>query len=292
MADNNFLHTTEILEAAIPYIDARTRPTMILMLKLYDLIACFRSFRSNSLAACGFENQKFDLEALLSGIRPKCNDNERAFIDRILGFFNARRMFEMYNSYMSAMKAMQEFEGFANGDVNEASDAENVMGNFSGFDFASIFGNGNGPSFSDLQSIFGKASGSDAGNPNEDNSENFAAYNNMSSMDSDDLDTTSDINPDMDTNQTVDQADNVSEGSSSNTSDYASAFQQTAKEKDSSKGSSKETGSQSGSGSNSNKSMLEMLKAMIPPEQQSTFENLSMLFNSMSYDDNNKTDLS
>lgn len=39
-----------------------------------------------------------------------------------------------------------------------------------------------------------------------------------------------------------------------------------------------------------NDKMFEMLKTMIPPEQQSTFENLSMLLNSMSYDNNSKPD--
>lgn len=36
-----------------------------------------------------------------------------------------------------------------------------------------------------------------------------------------------------------------------------------------------------------NNKMFDMLKAMIPPEQKGTFENLSMLLNNMSYDDNN-----
>lgn len=44
-----------------------------------------------------------------------------------------------------------------------------------------------------------------------------------------------------------------------------------------------------GSGFNMNNPMFEMLKTMIPPEQMGTFENLSMLFNTMSYD-NNKSD--
>lgn len=35
-----------------------------------------------------------------------------------------------------------------------------------------------------------------------------------------------------------------------------------------------------------NPNMLNMLKAFVPPEQASTFENLSMLFNTMSYDSN------
>ncbi len=38
-----------------------------------------------------------------------------------------------------------------------------------------------------------------------------------------------------------------------------------------------------------NNKMFDMLKSMVPPEQMSTFENLSMLFNNMSYD-NNKND--
>ncbi len=37
-----------------------------------------------------------------------------------------------------------------------------------------------------------------------------------------------------------------------------------------------------------NNKMVDMLKAMIPPEQMSTFENLSMLLNTMSYDDTSK----
>ncbi len=34
--------------------------------------------------------------------------------------------------------------------------------------------------------------------------------------------------------------------------------------------------------------MFDMFKGMVPPEQMSTFENLRMLFNTMSYDNNNK----
>jgi hypothetical protein len=36
--------------------------------------------------------------------------------------------------------------------------------------------------------------------------------------------------------------------------------------------------------------MFEMLKTMMPPDQQSTFENLRMLLNTMSYDNNSKSD--
>jgi hypothetical protein len=43
-------------------------------------------------------------------------------------------------------------------------------------------------------------------------------------------------------------------------------------------------------GSEGNSGMLDMLKNMIPPDQMSTFENLRMLFNTMSYDDSSKSD--
>jgi hypothetical protein len=43
-------------------------------------------------------------------------------------------------------------------------------------------------------------------------------------------------------------------------------------------------------GGKMNDRMLEMLKAMVPPEQRATFENLSMLLNTMSYDNNSKPD--
>lgn len=39
-----------------------------------------------------------------------------------------------------------------------------------------------------------------------------------------------------------------------------------------------------------NQAMFDMLKTMVPPEQQSTFDNLRMLFSTMSYDNNSKPD--
>jgi hypothetical protein len=39
-----------------------------------------------------------------------------------------------------------------------------------------------------------------------------------------------------------------------------------------------------------NQGMFDMLKTMVPPEQQSTFDNLRMLFSTMSYDNNSKPD--
>lgn len=228
MADDDLLHTTEILKAVLPYVDVRTKTTMDLLVKFYELMACIRSMRTNSLITCGYEEQqKPDIETMLNKIRPICRDKERTIIDRILGFFNAKRMYEMYNSYMSVMKTMQEFGGSPFGSDGEAAD--NMMNNFSGFDFSSIFGKGS------------------------DNSRDFAH-------------------------------DTDSENSSEYHEDYTDQEEHEYRNENS-------YGSEPDEQSKGNNTqMFDMLKNMVPPEQMSTFENLRMLFNTMSYDDNSKPD--
>lgn len=211
MADSDFLHTAAMLKAALPYVDAGTQSTMDLLLKFYEFMHLLRGYRSGAMSACGFENKKIDLEAMLNSIRPLSNEKEREMIDKLLSIFTAKRMFEMYNTYMSAMKAMQEFNDFSQ-DSSEKDTADNVAKNFSGFDFSSIFGN-SAPGSYDSQTA--------------------------------DKDT-----PD-DGHITGPDTDKVT-----------------------------------------NDGMLDMMKSMIPPEQMDTFENLRMLFQSMSYDDNNKSDQS
>lgn len=230
MADDDFLHTAEILKAALPYVDARTKTTMDLLVKFYEFISCFRSLQANHLAACDYEDQKVDMEGLLSKIRPLCNEKEKAFIDRILGIYNAKRMMDMYNTYMSAMKTMQEFGGFGSGS-SDGDAADNVMNNFAGFDFSSIFGSMN-------------SSGNGSSSEEKPSTEEFSSFTEGEEAHVDHMDTSkadgSESSPDKD-----------KEG---------------------------------------NGGMFDMLKNMIPSDQMSTFENLRMLFNTMSYDDNSKTD--
>lgn len=143
MAEDGLLHTTELLKTALPYVDIKSRLTLELLVKLYELIICMRNFTTNDISACGFENEKADMEALLNNIRPKCNTNELAFVDRMLNMFQAKRMFEMYNTYMEAMNAMEGFEGFGGNSSDGDSDGNNsggFMNTFKDFDFTSVFG--------------------------------------------------------------------------------------------------------------------------------------------------------
>jgi hypothetical protein len=241
MADQDMFHTVEIVKAALPYIDTRSKVMAEFFVKVIDLMGSLKSISNpNNLAACGFEVNKLDLEGLLNGIRPVCNNRERVFVDQILNFFSMKKMFEMYNNMMSAMKAMQGFDGFPFGDSDTGDDTDTVKGNFSGMNFESIFKNFGGNPFSGDSNSYTDPVDSTS-DTIYDHSENSVRPD--------------DTNSDFDTEQRI-----PNENNGSNTSGKM------------------------------NDKMFDMLKAMVPPEQLSTFENLSMLLNTMSYDNNSRPD--
>lgn len=244
MAEDGLLHTAELLKTALPYVDIRSRLALEVLVKLYELIVCIRNYKTNDISACGFEEEKVDMETLLNNIRPKCNENERSFVDKMLNIFQAKRMFEMYNTYMEAMKTMQGFEGFGGGDDEDASSS--FMNNFKDIDFSSMFG------------------------------DNFNAdkfIKNYKNMVSDEGKDEKNVTSDYETYKYTDE--NVSEESQNYTSTPNNDIVDEVSDEYI---------------NSDNSSMFENLKAMIPPEQMKTFENLRMLFDSMSYDDNNKSD--
>lgn len=247
MADQDILHTTEIMKAALPYIDTGNRGIAELLVKAFDLMGSLKSLKSSeNLAACGYTAGKLDIEGLLNGIKPVCSNREKEMIDRILGYFNMKRMFEMYNNIMETMKNMQDFGGFPFGDSDNADDTDNVTGNFGSSNFQSIF-----EMFKNVNST--------------DTSADSEPSTNHDSEDSYKGDNSKDDN----------SKDDIFKEDSENDSDH--------------KG--KEEAKQSNSsGSKPNDMMFEMLKTMLPPEQVTTFENLSMLLSTMSYDNNSKPD--
>lgn len=240
MADQDMLHTAEVLKAALPYIGPRNRTRAEIITKLIDLLGSLKALSMpDNLAACGYEGTPVDVEGLLHGIRPVCNNKEKEFVDRILNIFQVKRMYEMYNNLMSTMNAMQEFGGFDFSD----QDVGDVASNFSGTSFESIFNSEN--------------NNTEDGNTEENFPEDGHAT--------------------MDTTTTYSYSDGNEAGD----------FNQLPNDggpKDTGEGKSRD----SHKGAGNNKMFFEMLKSMVPPEQLSTFENLSMVLNSMSYDSNSK----
>lgn len=233
MADQDMLHTVEIMKAVLPFINSANKGMIDFFMKIFDLMASLKTFKTSPKpAATSNETVKFDMEGMLKAIRPVLKDDERESIDKITNLFSMMRAFEMYNKMQEAMNTMKDFSGFPFGESStgdSTGEAETVAENFTGTNYDSIFHN------------------SDDSSPSEETSSNrLFGYDHPIAETSD------------------------SDGNSSD--------------------SEKKKEEPSNTGFKMNDKMLEMLKAMVPPEQQSTFENLSMLLNTMSYDNNSKPD--
>lgn len=115
MAEKDILHSAEILDAAIPYLPTPYRPMAELFAKGLSFIHCIQKLNTRTLSASSFDEEEYGpdaLEALLSGIRPVCNEEEKKIINKILNIFDSIRIFKMYNSFMSAMEGMEGMEGY------------------------------------------------------------------------------------------------------------------------------------------------------------------------------------
>jgi len=190
MADDNYMHTAELMKAALPYVDEKAKASVEFMYKFIDFMGYFRTMtQPTDSAARGFENQKINIEGLLTGIRPFCNDRERPFIDQILNIFNMKRMFETYSKMMQTMKDMPGFEGFQNAFASGNATGA-TGGGPAGFDLSSLFGslfNQNAAPTQekspDLQTDFNKES-HQKDPPNNDLSNMFSnMFSNMSQSD-------------------------------------------------------------------------------------------------------------
>gem|GEM_PF-2354191 len=157
MADIDYLQTVNIMKAASPYFDSRTRRVVDFLAKALDAIYSFQKLRLPiDVATQEADNYKLDLEGLLNGIRPHCNDRLRSIVDQMLGIFKAKKMYETFQAYSNLMNMMQSSN-------HSDSDSENSFNssnhnNTSGIDLSALFGNGSGSnlgnfSISDIQNI-------------------------------------------------------------------------------------------------------------------------------------------
>lgn len=254
MTDNEYVHMASIMEAAMPHIDTRARSTLDIMTKLLALMGSIRNLSKSNMAACGYENKSTDLESLLTAIRPHCFGRELAFIDQILSMFQAKRMYETYKTVMEAMKTMQGFEGSPFADFTKQNDGEGNPFQTSDFDFSGFF---NG-----FQQAADFKETDDPEHKNQERDYEGQAHLDQAYQDQEHLG----------------QAYQDQEHFDQDFQDQLHEDREYKKEAPEGE-TSKET-------DNHNSNMFDMLKEMIPPEQRSTFENLSMLLKTMSYDNN------
>lgn len=218
MADFDYMHIAAIMNAAMPYVNIKSRTPMNLIATLFAFMESMQSFRQPpDLTACGYDDQQMNMEGLLNAIRPHCNEKEQPIVDQILGALNAKRMFDLYNTYMDLTKSMGGFE------TGDAAD----------------------------ETTYHAASEETSTPASTEEAINYAA-----------------------TEGTIDLTA-AEEAIDSAAANAAESFHTDAPDTPIPEGSNH---------------IMEMLKSMIPPEQMDTFANLSMLFNSTSYDNNNNAE--
>lgn len=111
-------HTASLIKAATPYFDPDTQKSLHFIAAVYEVMDTVQLFKQKkTVSALSFSMKNVDIEALLKGIRPVCNSQEKPLIDKFLNIFSMRRMFETYQNLSSMMSMFN----------SEASNSEPFM---------------------------------------------------------------------------------------------------------------------------------------------------------------------
>lgn len=112
-------HTIELCQAALPYVAPTAQSPMNMLIKATEFADTMEEMRHPpDLSACNVNQQPVDPETLLVNIRPVCNESEAQFVDTILNFLNAGKIYSMYQTYMNAMKQTEEMNQAVNNAMN------------------------------------------------------------------------------------------------------------------------------------------------------------------------------
>lgn len=93
-------HTLSIMQAALPHVNYQAQSSMNVILKANELMSTLSELSSPSdLSAMELDEEQQNPEVLLQSLKPVCNPAENEFIDMILNFMGARRIFSAYQDY-------------------------------------------------------------------------------------------------------------------------------------------------------------------------------------------------
>lgn len=96
--ENPTVHTMNILKAASPYVAAKSRHSVDILLKATELMDSFQNNDLGDLSACDINNGNGDLEGMLNNVRNFCSVKERDLVDMILNFMKAQKFYHTYQS--------------------------------------------------------------------------------------------------------------------------------------------------------------------------------------------------
>ncbi|NLJ90206.1 MAG: hypothetical protein GX323_04825 [Clostridiales bacterium] len=114
-------HTLEILRAAYPYLNRRSKDTLELFIKAGDFFECLYKRKNKSfVSAFSFQEEdnsedsdRIDVLGLLKSVREVCYEEEVKLIDSLINLFNIMEMYDTYKNLFSMMSTMDELGGLS-----------------------------------------------------------------------------------------------------------------------------------------------------------------------------------
>ena len=153
MSQFDIFHTLEILRAAFPYLDSRSKDTLELYIKAGDLLECLNKRRQgNTVSTFSFsedDNNKrdeIDMLGLLNSVRNVCYDDEVKLVDSLLNLMNVMEQYETYMNLFSMMSPDGDLGGLGSmfgmeGRANSSGDMLEMLSSMLSPDDGEAFGN-------------------------------------------------------------------------------------------------------------------------------------------------------
>lgn len=90
----------DIIRAALPYVNSRTRNGMEVAIKTGELAETFQSIgEAPDLEACDLGNDTLDMEGLLVSMQSVCIGPEKEMLNTLLNFYKTRNLYESYLTF-------------------------------------------------------------------------------------------------------------------------------------------------------------------------------------------------
>lgn len=101
--DNQQSHMFQILKAAVPYLDHKSKKSVGIIIKTNELADSLHKLNTREeLSTCELGEDKTDIEGMLESIRPHCNEKETELVDLVLNFIKARNLYTTYQTLAAA----------------------------------------------------------------------------------------------------------------------------------------------------------------------------------------------
>lgn len=119
-----------IIRAAIPYVNSRTRNNMEVAIKTGELAESFQSANQPpELAACDLGDDTTDVEGLLTSVQNVCIGRDRDMMNTALNFYKTRNLYRSYQKFRKESMS-PELQAASVGGSGNMNNPNNTMFNF------------------------------------------------------------------------------------------------------------------------------------------------------------------